>query len=162
MRMVSLCVHLLIFLLSGAAAFAETDRQSDIDIKLTQFRVIQKQGKENLVALDKAAPGDVIQYEATYQNTTQHVVHGLMAALPIPQNTQFVTNSASPADVLVSIDGKIFSRPPLQRKVINAKGEEEEQEVPVAEYRHLRWDLGELGAGKSVSVIARVRVDSSQ
>ena len=159
MKLLNLLLLVLVVTLSSAPVFAAETRHNDIEVKLEQSKVTTVDGADRLVTIDKIAPGDVIQYVATYSNTTQRPVHGLKADLPIPQNTQYVMASANPANVLVSTDGENFSAPPLKRKVMNSIGIEEEVDVPVAEYRHLRWELGELAGGKQVVVSARVRVD---
>ncbi len=153
-----LCIFVL--MVSASPVFADTGKQNAVDIKLTQNKVEVIDGKDKLVAVEKIAPGDVIQYEATYHNVTQHAVQGLKADLPIPKNTQYVKQSARPGNVLASTDGAAFAPTPLKQKIRNANGVIEERDVPLAEYRHLRWDLGELSGGKSVTVVARVRVDA--
>ncbi len=158
--LMSLSLLILALMLPGIALAADDARRNDIDVKLVQNKVTRQDGADRLVAIDQIAPGDVIQYEATYSNTTQRAVHGLKADLPIPLNTQYVMESAQPRNVLASTDGATYAPSPLKRKIRNANGVVEEREVPVSEYRHLRWELGELPGGKSVTVVARVRVDA--
>ena len=87
------------------------------------------------------------------------MVTNLVANLPIPAGTEFQRASAKPVvGVKATLgDGK-FNAIPLKRKVKLPDGKEVEREVPLAEYRSLQWSLGELAAGKSVVVSARVRV----
>jgi hypothetical protein len=48
------------------------------------------------------------------------------------------------------------------RKVIGKDGRERWEPVPAAEYRALRWQIGELAANASRSVAARVIVPSAR
>jgi hypothetical protein len=73
-----------------------------------------------------------------------------------------VKGSASPQKVEASLDGQTFAPVPLMRKEKTADGRTVMREVPVAEYRALRWPLGNLSAKQSRTVTARVRVESTQ
>jgi hypothetical protein len=45
--------------------------------------------------------------------------------------------------------------------VQKADGKELREPVPLSEYRALRWQVGQLGAGKSVQFAARAKVDAA-
>src|SRR6188768_208657 len=61
------------FALFASVAWAnEVSAQTpDVRVDLTGNRVVVTDGKESFVKADKAGPGDVIQYEAVYKNTTK-------------------------------------------------------------------------------------------
>lgn len=119
--------------------------------------VVAADGKENLTGADAARPGDVIEYVATYRNTTRSPIRNVVATLPIPQNTELVAGSPRPVGARASLDGRAFAAMPLKRKVVR-DGREIEEQVPLREYRALRWSPGPIDAGQSVTYAARVRV----
>ena len=81
-------------------------------------------------------------------------IKNLTATLPIPPATQFLAKS-TPSATLASTDGVNFAAMPLKRKVGN-----QIVNVPLQDYRALRWTIAEVPAGKSVSVSAQTRVNS--
>jgi uncharacterized repeat protein (TIGR01451 family) len=106
-------------------------------------------------------PGDVLEYRVSYTNHSSAAVNGLVANLPIPVGTTLEDKSQLPPNAQASIDGTSFAPLPLMRRVKQADGSEQQQPVPLSEYRALRWSLGTLAPGKSEQVSARVRVNSS-
>ncbi len=151
--------------LFGAAAVlallvpAWASAQSDVAVSLTASRVTRDAGgKESLAAAEKANPGDLIEYRAVYRNPATVPVRQLAATLPIPAGTEFVPGTAEPRGALASLDGSTFEAMPIKRKVRLEDGREVVREVPVSEYRYLRWTLGELATGAERTVRARVRV----
>ncbi|MGC8743171.1 MAG: hypothetical protein ACP5T0_04760 [Verrucomicrobiia bacterium] len=145
----------LIFI-SALPVFSQT--KGDLDINLVAQKVITTpNGKERLVSAEKAAPGDVILYTATYKNRGKGLIRELEPNLPIPTGTEFIPDSAKPKPAMASIDGKIFEPVPIKRKVV-IDGKEVEKEVPQTQYRALRWKVDTLEAGKDFKVEARVKV----
>ena len=130
-------------------------------VELTAKRVTKDQGREVLVAADEAKPGELLEYRALYRNDGATEAKGLMATLPIPRGTQYVAGSALPRGVQASVDGHTFAPVPLKRTVKTQDGRTVVQEVPVAEYRALRWPLGALPSRDQRSVSARVRVETT-
>ena len=120
---------------------------TDLKVALTAQKVVVTEGKEKLVPADKARPGDVIQYDASYQNSGTAPLHNVGAIVPIPAGLVLVAETAKPAAPEASLDGKTFQQTPLTRPVINAAGIAENQAVPLSEYRALRWTLAEVPAG---------------
>lgn len=141
---------------------AVTAQKPDIESVLTAKKVeLADDKKERLIEAKSAKPGEVIEYVATYSNKGKTAVRDVLATLPIPADTIFVRDTPRPATARASVgDGK-FAAIPLKRKVKLPSGKEEEIEVPFSEYRALQWSLGELAAGKSVVVSARVRVSDA-
>lgn len=135
-----------------APAFAETAAQP-VSIELKALRISIENGKEKAAEAKQARPGDMIEYRAAYTNTSKSVVKGLVATLPIPADMQY-TGVASPVGAEASTDGKSFAAIPLVRQV-GGKA----VEVPLSEYRALRWRVASLPVGKSVVVSARARVN---
>ena len=145
----------------AAASEPAKPATGSVAVELTAQRVTKAQGKEVLVAADQAKPGELIEYRALYRNDGANEAKGLMATLPIPRGTQYVAGSATPRGVEASLDGRTFAPVPLTRSVKTADGRTVVQEVPVSEYRTLRWPLGVLPTKQSLTVAARVRVEST-
>jgi uncharacterized repeat protein (TIGR01451 family) len=145
----------------AAAASTPTAKPAtgSVAVELTANRVTKQQGKEVLVAAAEAKPGELIEYRALYRNDGASEAKGLLATLPIPRGTQYVAGSALPRGVQASLDGRTFAAVPLKRTVKTPDGRTVVQEVPVSEYRALRWSLGALPSRNQRTVSARVRVE---
>ncbi len=137
-------------------------QNKDLDIKLSAAKVIVVDGKETLELAEKAKPGETIQYTAVYANKSGHGIRNLAPTLPIPTGTELITSSVNPTASEASTDDGKFQTFPLKRKVKSPDGKEMEREVPASEYRALRWSIGDLAAGASTSVVARVKITASR
>jgi len=145
--------------LAGTRAFA-ADANQPVDVRLQAYQVLaaNKDGAEKLVPASVANPGDTIEYQVTYQNNGKLPAKAIAATLPVPEGTMaYLDGSAAPKAVLASLDGKQFSPIPLTREVTRA-GKRVIETVPPAEYRFLRWELGDLAPGKAATVTSRMRV----
>ena len=143
-------------LVIAAPAFAQNN--GAVETRLEARKIVRAaDGNETFAAAESAKPGDVIEYVATYRNTTAQPVRNLEATLPIPANTELVSESARPPAVKASVDAVAFAAMPLLRRV-KRDGREIEEAVPAREYRYLRWYPGELAGGKSAVFRARVKV----
>ena len=146
---------------TAAADSPQGNSKSPLAIALTAQKVVkQSDGVEKFLAADRVLPGEVIQYDALYQNQGQRPLNNVAPTIPIPAGMIFLPDSATPAPLEASLDGKTFERIPLKRKVAMPSGETQEQEVPAAEYRALRWQLGEMAPGARVTLVARTRIAS--
>ena len=144
---------------SVLAAPAVAVAQGDVSVALTAHRVsTSPAGKETFVSAEQARPGEVIEYRATYHNAGSSRVGSLVATMPIPSGMEYLPRTAKPAVVLASLDGKTFAPVPLKRKVRLEDGREVMRDVPVSEYRWLRWTIGSLDAKSDEVVRARMRV----
>lgn len=137
-------------------AFAQKSPEP-LESRLVARKVVTVGGRESFAEAATAKPGDVIEYVATYRNAGKDAITGLQATLPIPGQTELVAGSARPTKARASLDGLAFSDMPL-RRTVSRDGKPVEEDVPLREYRALRWEVGELGAGRSASFSARVRV----
>jgi len=144
----------IVGVMSHGVALAE----GDVSVALSAYRVTMSQGKEAYVPAEQARPGEVIEYRATYKNTGKQAVKDLMATLPVPQGLEYLPKTAQPARLLASVDGKDFEAVPLVRRVRDEAGRLVVREVPLSEYRYLRWPMGSLGASAESQVRARMRV----
>lgn len=128
-------------------------------VTLVHQRVMTgKDGGERYGPANRAKPGDLIAYRATYTNRTEKRLSGVLATLPIPAGMVYVSASAEPKEVLASLDGVHFEPVPLKRMVRNADGIKVPKEIPVEEYRALRWKLDDLRVGQAETVKARMHI----
>jgi len=129
-----------------------------VSINLTQRKVVKdERGREKWIEASQVRPHDVIEYRATYVNTSDKSVKGMTATLPIPEGMEYLPQSALPAvGVQVTAADGVFATEPLVRKLSDGKV------VPVAygEYRMLRWNIGQMAPGATVVVSARVKVQA--
>lgn len=130
----------------------------DVSVTLQHFKLAANGKLVPLTTNEPIKPGEVIEYQVTYQNLSGHAVRQLNATLPIPKETEFVPNSAQPSAVLASVDGVNYAPLPLRQIIKLADGRSSEQLVPIAAYRSLRWVLNELGVNQKMMVVARVRL----
>jgi uncharacterized repeat protein (TIGR01451 family) len=143
---------------AAMAAHAQAGANGPVETKLEARKVVRGvDGRESFASAEAVKPGDVIEYVATYRNTTGEAVRNLAATLPIPAGTEFIAGSARPATAQASLDAAAFAAIPLKRKAMRA-GKQVDETVPVNEYRFLRWYPGELGAQKTLTFSARVKV----
>lgn len=136
--------------------------KGDVAVELTGRKVVKEaNGKETFESAAAAKPGDVIEYRAVYRNNAKKTVTNLLGVIPVPNGTEYIPGSSSPSRIAASLDGKTYAPAPLKRKVKLPSGAEELQDVPVAEYRSIRWELKDLGPGQSVTVSMRVKISKS-
>lgn len=147
----------LTFALMATAAFAEAPAaKPPVSVELSAYQIsVNQKGESVAKPVSKVKPSDIIEYRAIYTNNTAKAVKGLVATLPIPADTQFLAKS-SPAQAQASTDGVNFAAMPLKRKVGT-----QTVNVPLQDYRALRWTIAELPAGKSITVTAQTRVNSA-
>lgn len=156
--MLKLCGVVLCLLLQAGVAYADNVGKKEVEVSLQQFKVGKRAQTEVLEPADRIKPGEVIEYQVSYRNTTNHLVRQLNATLPVPAETEYIPNTASPQGVQASLDGVSYQAVPLYRMVKLPNGQTEKREVPVAEYRSLRWSLGDLPANQKMTVSARMRL----
>jgi uncharacterized repeat protein (TIGR01451 family) len=135
-----------------AAAFGQ------VTAEMSASKVVVQDQKEVMNSAQQARPGDVIEYSVVYRNHDKSTAKTVMATLPVPHGMEFLPKTASPAQLTASTDGVHFAALPLMRKVKKADGTMQEQMVPYSEYRFLRWSLGDMAAGSSKNVSARMRI----
>jgi uncharacterized repeat protein (TIGR01451 family) len=142
-------------------AATKNKKQEPLLITLSTQKVqIGANGKETFSKADKVKPGDLVQYSAVYRNRSKNSIAGLKASLPIPFGMEYVEKSARPASVLATVDGVSYGSEPLVRSGKDKDGKDSQVTVPYSEYQGLRWEIGDLDAGKKIEVTARMRVNA--
>ena len=155
MKRIVLAFFLCLAQLLGAPVFAA---DSDVAVTMQAFRVVTTAKGAELVRTESAQPGETIEYQVTYRNGGKTPARDVIATLPVPAaGMAYLPDSAAPAAVQASVDGKQFAPVPLQRTVLR-DGRQVTEAVPVSEYRFLRWKLGDLAARQSATVTSRMRL----
>jgi len=153
---VFLFLALCLFQLSSAFAAS-----GDVDVTLQAFQVVNTAKEVKLVPTTRANPGDTIEYQVTYRNNGSTAAKQTKAVLPVPAGGMaYLPDTASPAKVEASLDGKTYAAVPLKREVVR-EGKKVTETVPATEYRFLRWDLGDLPPGQAATVKSRMRLNSA-
>lgn len=126
---------------------------ADLGIKLDAFKVVPATATtaESFVAADAAAPGDIIEYRATYTNATASMLRNFLPEIPVPAGLTLIEGSDQPKASLGSLDGNTFSALPL----LGADG----RPVPAASIRALRWNVANLAVGETVTLRVRASVN---
>ena len=127
-----------------------------VEASLRQFIVVTgADGKEEFKEADSVRPGDILDYRVRYANRSGKGVSNFTATLPLPEQLEYLPKSATPGALVqaATADSK-YAAEPLMRTAPGKKPEP----VPYAEYRSLRWNLGQLPADAVTEVAARARV----
>jgi len=157
-RILFVLVAFLAQLAGMPVAFAA---DSDVDVTMQAFKVVATARGTELQKTDAAEPGDTIEYQVAYRNRGKTPARNVVAVLPVPADGMaYLPDSAAPAAVEASLDGKTYAPVPLQRTVVRA-GRSVTEPVPPAEYRFLRWHLGDLPAGQATTVKSRMRLNGA-
>ena len=114
---------------------------------------------EQRVPATEAHAGDQLEYEAVYRNPTPVPMHHVLVTVPVPANgVEYLPGTQSPSADLASSDGKQFAPLPLLRVETALDGRKVSKPAPSADYRFLRWDLGDVPAGATRTVRTRVQL----
>ena len=157
----SLGIGLVIALLPVSARAAEVAAPS---LELSAFKIVPATPAhpEQLVDAAQARAGDQLEYRAVYHNPTAAAVHHVVVTVPVPRTgVEYVLGTAAPRPDLASSDGKQFSQVPLLRVETALDGRKLSRPAPGADYRFLRWDLGDVPAGATRTVSTRVQLVST-
>ena len=160
LKLMNAALALALTLATAFPLFAAEKEGVVVDMKHQKI-VRGADGKENYTSADSAKPGDVIEYKAVYRNKGKKAATNLLATIPVPLGTDYLTGSAKPAKVMASLDGKEYAPVPLKKEVTLSSGKKELREVPYGEYRFLRWNLKTLEPGKNATVSMRVKISTT-
>ena len=137
-----------------AAPTVAATKNEPVVVKLENFKVsINTEGKEVLSDAKNAKPGEVLEYRATYTNVSAKPISNLVATLPVPKNTAYQAQTASPiTGAEATIDSVTFAPVPLMSA-------DKKQPISPKEYRALRWKVSTLKAKEAVVVSIRIKVN---
>lgn len=149
-------------LYAQSVAQAAAPAKGALTSELVATRIaVREDGREVQEPAQSVKPGEVIQYTATFKNTSKGALKQVAATLPIPRGTVLVAGTVKPEGAMASVDDVRFEPMPLKRKVQQPDGRWAEVAIPLSEYRSLRWTLNAIEPSRSLAVTARVQVDSA-
>ncbi len=126
-----------------AAAVVPAHADQKVRSQMLAYVVTSDNGVETLKEASTAEPGNTLEYQLAYTNTSAEAVSGLTVSVPVPTNTRYQALSAKtgiPSNFEVSIDGgKSWESEPVKRLRKDKSGQLQEVIVPVEEYTNLRW-----------------------
>lgn len=156
-----LCLFLSLLVLLTTPARADAGRGAEVLLKAYKVVTIAsaKGPQETLEALDHVRPGDTVEYEAAYVNRTGQTVHDVAVTIPVPEGgLVYSASHRTPAPSTATADGKQYDALPLMRAEAQADGRRVMRAVPLSEYKALRWNLGDVPAGTTRIVRARMQL----
>ncbi len=159
-RKVALSAAVAFIMAASTASVFAKDSTAQVEGTLNQSRIVVINGKESVAAADKVSPGDLLEYKVRYVNKGTGPAKNLVVTLPIPAGLELAPATDNPKAASASLDGQRFEPMPIKRAVKQADGKEILQDVPLSQYRALRWQVEQLDAGKSANFSARARVES--
>lgn len=138
--------------LAGLILASPSARADALKIDLAAHRVVvAADGTETKVVAEAAAPGEVIEYSASYKNTTEVVLRNIRPEVPIPAGLTYVSGSDKPAATQVRLDtGAVVAHP-----AVDAEG----RPLPAARVRALIWTLDDLPASATRTLAVRASVN---
>ncbi len=132
-----------------------------VTLSVAKIVALEPGTPERRVDAGQARPGDLLEYRAVYRNDTPRTLSRAQLTLPVPlagHAVEYVQDSAQPAATSASRDGRRYVAAPLHIERVGADGRVQRVLAPGADYRFLRWELGDLPPGAARTVHARVRV----
>ncbi|OOR90858.1 hypothetical protein B0181_04320 [Moraxella caviae] len=112
-------------------------------------------GNETLTPVGMNTPiskGQIVEYQGLFTNHGTNRVRKMVATMDIPKGAELVGN-IEPAIAQATMDGGRFVNMPI-RVSVNGQA----QELPLANYKGLRWTIEELGIGATAVVKYRAKI----
>lgn len=119
------------------------------------FIVRQDAMGESLVPVNVGTPvksGDILEYQGLFTNQGADRVRSMEVTLSIADGLELV-GGVSPQFAQASIDGSRFVRMPIRANIGGVI-----QELPLSQYKALRWTVEDLGLNGTAVVKYRARV----
>jgi uncharacterized repeat protein (TIGR01451 family) len=116
-------------------------------------------GQEIFKPAQQANPGDILQYKVICRNQGDALARGVLATLPVPaKELVFVKDKSDLQNLQASMDGSVFGDLPLKKISRTPDGRMVAVDADPADYRFLRWSVGDIPPQKSATMYARMRV----
>ena len=128
--------------LSATSAFAGA--KGPLQTSMDAYAItLDANGKEVATKTTEVDPKQIVEFRATYKNTSDDALQNLVISGPIPASTHYQAGSAKTkiaAAFEVSIDGgKTFESEPVKRMQKDANGNMVEVIIPPSKYTNVRW-----------------------
>lgn len=129
-------------------------QSADFISAVNAFIVKSDNGREVLVPINVGTPvksGDVLEYQGLFTNTGDRV-RKMDVTLGIADGLELV-GGVVPQHASASMDGQRFVRMPIR---VNIGGQV--QNLPLSQYKALRWTLEDIGLGGTAVVKYRAKL----
>lgn len=126
-----------------------------IDSVVNAFIVQNIGGQETLIPVNVGTTvksGDILEYQGLFTNNSGERVRRMDLTLSIANGLEFI-GEVSPKNVQASLDNSRFVRMPIRANIGG-----QIQEVPLSQYKALKWTVEEIGLGATAVVKYRARV----
>lgn len=126
-----------------------------IQTVVNAFIVQNINGQERLVPVNVGTPvksGDVLEYQGLFTNNSPERVRSMEVSLTIADGLELI-GGIHPRFPYASIDGNRFVRSPIRANVGG-----QVQELPLSQYKALRWTIEDVGLGGTAVVKYRAKV----
>ncbi|OPH37859.1 hypothetical protein B5J93_07635 [Moraxella equi] len=122
---------------------------------MNAFIVQNINGQETLTPINAGTPiksGDILEYQGLFTNNSSERVRSMDVTLSIADSLELV-GGIHPRFPHATIDGSRFVRSPIRANVGG-----QVQELPLSDYKALRWTLEDIGLGGTSVVKYRAKV----
>lgn len=126
-----------------------------IDSVVNAFIVQNMGGQETLVPVNVGTTvksGDILEYQGLFTNNSGERVRTMDLTLSIAGGLELI-GDVNPKNVQASLDNSRFVRMPIRANIGG-----QIQEVPLSQYKALKWTVEEIGLGATAVVKYRARV----
>ncbi len=135
---------------------ASNSNAQAVNTKITASLIsVDANGNEVLVpvtAETRLQSGNILEYQGFFTNTNADRVRKMTVTMSIPDQVELL-GGVIPDFPYGSVDGSAFSRMPLKGRVNG-----QSQDIPLAYYKAVRWDLEGIGLNDTVTVQYRAKV----
>lgn len=128
---------------------------SQVSSVVNAYLVQNTGATETLIPVNVGTPvksGDVLEYRGLFTNQSADRVRSMDVSLSIDDKLELI-GGVSPSIALASNDGNQYVRMPIRVRIGGAL-----QELPLSQYRGLRWTVEDLGIGATAVVKYRAKV----
>lgn len=148
-------------LLLPAAVWAKP--QVELSIKAEKEVTVTEKGQKLIKRLPAgtAAPGDIVIYTVTYNNTGNETASNIIVNDPIPEGTAYVNGSVTEAGLVTfSIDGGTTYKKAslLTYEIVTPDGQKEKRIASPEQYTNIRWEFPAIPPGDKGFVSFHVTV----
>lgn len=135
---------LLTMILSSTFAYAadEDNNQGLVGAMKVSTVSIDEQGSEVFTKTTEVIPGELLEYEIVYTNSSDHVFNDVSVTGRVPTGTIFIKDSASNdiSQPMFTIDNNLtWSEKPMIQEIVN--GVIVDKEAPVSSYNGVKWNV---------------------
>lgn len=159
---------------TGQNRVAQSTQASPLVITLSQKKVVvDSGGKETLSDAKATVPGDIIEYEAVYQNVSKNALRSVGAVLPVPEGMYLLAVNSKPEHVKIESGGSVLestslmasfdkvnydSWPVKVRVKKDAKSAVSFEDAHPLSYKSVKYTASTLAPGAVLSMKVRMRL----